>query len=317
MKVLNKMLPGKITSFPILVCFFILGITACKKSNVDKHDLRDFQQVNLVSNTSVYAPLTIDPTLHNAWGLAWSPNGIAWVNSLGGHVSELYSAEGAIIRPGVRIPSPADTIGGLPTGIVFSGGAGFKISNGQAANFLFAGVDGVISGWNGAAGNNALRIANVPGASFTGLALATRNGFHFIYAADFKNGKISVWDTTYTAVSLPFHDPGLPAGYAPFNIQLVGSWLFVTYAKPGPDGRAQAGYGLGLVDIFTTDGALVKRFASKGYLNAPWGVTMSPANFLNSMICRMMETMAIREMTITGMMLPILFSWSAILATEK
>jgi uncharacterized protein (TIGR03118 family) len=267
----------------MLFIFFLALSTACRKSpvNNNNNDLRDFQQVNLVANNAAYAPKLIDPTLQNAWGLAWAPSGIPWVNSLSGHVSELYTSEGAIVRPPINIPSPADTIGGVPTGIVFSGGAGFTLSNGQAPNFIFAGVDGIISGWNGAAGNNALVIANNSAtSSYTGLALATKSGAHLLYGANFRTGSIDVWDTTFTAVPISFHDPLLPSGYAPFNIQAVGSWLYVMYAKVGADGRNQAGPGLGVVDIFNTDGSFVRRFASGGALNSPWGVVETPANFL-------------------------------------
>ncbi len=270
--------PARLSLFFVL---FILLSLGCRKNNIDNKGLRNFQQVNLVANSGAYSPVLIDPTLHNAWGLAWAPSGIAWVNSMGGHVSELYTGEGAIVRAPVNVPSPADTIGGLPTGIVFAGGAGFTLANNASPNFLFVGVDGVFSGWNGAAGNNALRIAdNSATSAYTGLALATWNGSHLLYAANFRAGKIDVWDTTFSPVSLPFHDPGLPSGYSPFNIQSVGNWLFVTYAKPAPDGRSQAGAGLGLVDVFNPDGSFVRRFASRGALNAPWGVVMTPANFL-------------------------------------
>jgi uncharacterized protein (TIGR03118 family) len=265
-----------------LLFILVFGLTtSCRKANIDKNDLRDFQQTNLVSNNGSYSPVLTDPTLQNAWGLAWSPGGIAWVNAQTGHVSELYTAEGAVVRPGVNIPSPMDTIGGTPTGIVFAGGAGFKLSNGQAAVFLFVGDDGVVSGWNGAAGNNALRIAdNSASSSYFGLALTTWNGSHFLYAANFKTGKIDVWDTTFTQVNMPFNDPGLPASYSPFNIQSVGSWLFVMYAKVGSDGNEIHQVGLGIVDVFNPDGSFVKRFATGGTLNSPWGVTMTPANFL-------------------------------------
>src|SRR5882762_6333365 len=92
----------------------------CHKSNVDNKDLRDFQQVNLVANTAEYQPKRIDKTLQNGFGVAWSPNGIAWVNSVLGHVSELYTADGDSIRPGIKIPaSPTDAENGLPCGIVF------------------------------------------------------------------------------------------------------------------------------------------------------------------------------------------------------
>jgi uncharacterized protein (TIGR03118 family) len=275
----------RLTSWCVPVLFtltlFIFS-AGCRKISIDKDDLRNFQQVNLVANSGVYAPVLTDVTLLNAWGLAWSPTRIAWVNSHDGHVSELYTEAGAIVRPPVHIPSPTDTIGGTPTGIVFSGGAGFTLPNNQGSLFLFAGEDGVLSGWNGAAGNNAFRIANNSAtAHYTGLALATNNGHHLLYAANFKSGKIDVWDTSFMAVSLPFHDPFLPSGYAPFNIQAIGTWLFVAYAKVGPDGDEQAGAGLGFVDVFNTDGSFLTRFASRGFLNAPWGLTMTPTNFLD------------------------------------
>ena len=255
----------------------------CRRMVIDKKDLRDFQQVNLVDNNGKYGGKLKDPTLLNAWGLAFSSNGIAWVNSNGAHLSELYTAEGAIVRAPVKIPSPTDTVGGLPSGIVFSGGKGFKLSNGGAAAFLFVGEDGILSGWNGTANTRALVIKNNAGASeYKGLALASNGGANFIYAANFMTGKVDVWDTTFAPVSMPFRDPGLPAGYAPFNIQAVGSWLYVTYAKVGPDGDDQAGPGNGFVDIYNTDGSFVKRFASRGTLNSPWGVAMAPAGFLQS-----------------------------------
>src|SRR5450432_1417825 len=268
----------------ILLFVLVLGLTlSCKKINIDKNDLRDFQQVNLVASGGAWSPVLTDPTLLKAW----APSGIAWVNAEAGHVSELYTGEGAVVRPGINIPSPTDAINGAPTGIVFAGGAGFKLANGQPAAFLFVGDDGVVSGWNGPAGNNALRIANnSASSSYFGLALTTWNGSHFLYAANFKTGKIDVWDTTFTQINMPFNDPNLPASYSPFNIQSVGSWLFVMYAKVGADGAEIHEVGLGLVDVFNPDGSFVKRFASHGTLNSPWGVTMTPANFLeeNDMI---------------------------------
>lgn len=256
----------------------------CRKSNVHNDDLRDFVQVNLVDNNGEYHAAFTDATLMNAWGLAFSSGGTPWVNSLFGHVSEVYTSEGAPIpaRPAVRIPSPGDTIGGLPTGVVFAGGKGFRLANGAAANFLFVGVDGVLSGWNGPAGNNALRIKNLSASSsFTGLAISSWGTNNYIYAADFKGGKIIVWDTGFAKISMPFHDPGIPWGYNPFNIQAIGSWLFVTYAKVGPDGKDQAGKGNGFVSIFKPDGSFVSRLASRGPLNSPWGVAAAGGSFLD------------------------------------
>jgi len=262
--------------FSVLVFSF-----GCRKSTEPK-ELRDFSQVNLVANTAGYGAAHTDGTLLNAWGLAFSSGGTPWVNSLGGHVSEVYDAQGAPVaaRPAVRIPSPADTIGGLPTGVVFSGGKGFKLSNGAASNFLFVGVDGVLSGWNGPAGNNAIRIKNNSAtSSYTGLAIAASGGANYIYAADFRGGKIAVWDTTFKPVNMAFHDPSIPRGFAPFNIQSIGDWLYVTYAKVGPDGKDQAGAGEGFVNVFKTDGSWVRRLASRGSLNAPWGVAQAAPGF--------------------------------------
>jgi uncharacterized protein (TIGR03118 family) len=266
----------------ILLFVLVLSFTiSCKKMNIDKNDLRNFQQVNLVSSDGAGSPVLTEPTMLNAWGLAWAPTGIAWVNAEAGHVSELFSGDGVKIRSGINIPSPTDAISGAPTGIVFTGAAKFTLSNGQPASFLFVGDDGVVSGWNGAAGNNAIRIAdNSASSSYFGLALATWNGFHFLYAADFKTGKIDVWDTTFAKVNMSFKDPDLPASYSPFNIQAVGSWLFVMYAKVGADGNEIHKVGLGLVDVFNPDGSFVRRFTSFGTLNSPWGVTLTPANFL-------------------------------------
>lgn len=260
---------------------FVLLTMGCRREFIDRSDLRNFQQANLVSNSSVYGPKLKDSNLVNAWGLAFSPGGIAWVNSNGTGVSNLYTADGAIVRPPVVIPSPMHTPGGAPTGIVFTGGKGFRLHNGQPALFLFDGADGVLSGWNLADGNRASGLwANPAKAAFTGLAIASSGGSTFIYAANFKSWKIDVWDTAFKMVSMPFHDPGIPAGYAPFNIQAIGSWLYVSYALVGSTGIDSAGKGHGFVDIFTTGGSFVRRFASRGTLNSPWGLVMAPAGFL-------------------------------------
>jgi uncharacterized protein (TIGR03118 family) len=257
----------------------------CHKPAVHPDDLKNFKQVNLVANTSEYQPVTVDPTLLNAFGIAWSPNGIAWVNSVGGHVSELYSAEGAIVRTPVNIPSPTDTIGGLPCGIVFSVGQGFNLPNGPSL-FLFTGFDGVLSGWNGASGDNAQRLKAAAGNSYTGLAIGVNAGHNFIYGANFGAKKIDVWDTAFHRIPMSFTDPELPETYSPYNIQAVGDYLFVMYAELSTSGSTAghgiAGVGKGYVSVFNTDGSFVKRFASKGTLNIPWGVTSAPGSFLEN-----------------------------------
>lgn len=263
----------------------LLSKASLNKQNENKK-IGHFTQVNLTANTTAYGAPTIDPTLVNAWGLVFNPNGTPWISSQEGHVSNVYNSEGMPrpINP-VNIPSPGGPTGGNPTGIVFNGvSTDFLVpGNGNAAAFIFAGVDGVISAWNGTLNpiKQAIFITQGRGA-YTGLALATSGGRQYLYAANFATRHIDVWSSSWTAVALPFSDPQLPAGYAPFNIQNVGGNLYVTYAKVDPvSHESQAGDGLGLVDVFSPEGSLLQRFATGGPLNAPWGVAMAPRSFFH------------------------------------
>ena len=270
-------------NYLLMTAILVLSF-GCRKSNADQKFLQDFEQVNLVANNDEYHASQIDRTLLNAFGIAWTPNGFAWVNSVGGHVSEIYNSEGVRQRA-VNIPastSPADSNAGFPCGIVFSSGKGFNLRPGQSS-FLFSGFEGVLSGWDPALGNNAQFILHPPGASFTGLAIGSNAGKNFVYAANFGAKKINVWDTTFARIDMPFKDPTLPDEYSPYNIQAIGDSLFVMYAKlkttdPGA-GHGVAGEGFGFVSVFSTDGTFGSRFASQGTLNIPWGVTMAPAGF--------------------------------------
>ena len=249
--------------------------------------IKSFTQVNLVANNSNYGAGLIDKALINGWGIAFSPTGIPWVASQGGGVSAVYNSEGtATVLGPVNIPSPGGPKGGNPTGVIFNPIAtDFIIPSANAqpatgARFIFVGVDGIVSGWNGTRGVNAFaQINNVATSAYTGLAIAANGGSNFLYAADFRAGNIAVWDKTWAPVSMKFKDPWLPWGYSPFNIQTIGEYLYVAYAKVAQDGRSQAGEGKGFVSIFKTDGSFVKRFASRDELNAPWGVAMAPAGF--------------------------------------
>ncbi len=281
-------------SFPklsVLFAFFafLFFFSGCKKSDEPKiKGLKNFNVRMLVANNSSYGAEHVLPSLQNAWGLAWSTTGTPWVNSQAGHVSDVMDSIGnriAAVDP-VNIPSPTNATGGSPTGIVFNPNSGeFVITSGngsasQAARFIFVGDDGVVAAWNGTWGHNSFRVAAVPGASYTGLTLASFGGNNYLYAANFATGHIDVWDKNWAPVNgMSFTDPKLPAHYSPFNIQIVGSQLYVTYAKVGDDGEEEHGAGLGVVDVYTTNGMLVRRFASGGTLNAPWGVAMASAAF--------------------------------------
>ena len=276
----------------------ILFLAGCQKNHSlpqdgNKNDLSTnlksgkkighFTQTNLVADLPGQASLT-DPTLQNAWGLTWAPSGIAWIGSEVGHVSNVYDREGHTILGPVTIPSQTTTTGGHPSGVTFNPTTGFTLATGGPARFIFVGTDGVVSAWNGAQGTHAARIATIPLSAFTGLTIAHNGTDTLLYAANFEAGMINVWNKAWAPVSLPFMDPMIPAGFSPFNIQNIGNMLYVTYAKVAPNGDSQQGEGLGYVDIYNPNGTLVKRFASKGTLNAPWGLAMAPANYLTNEI---------------------------------
>ncbi len=274
------------------VIFYLLFIaTSCKKSieepvandevsSADRGIRKDFDQVNLVGSNDEYSPARIDPNLINAWGMAFAPSGPDWVSAQGTGLSVIYNSEGNDVRPPVTIPAPGSPAGGgHPTGAVFNASAGFKLPNGNPARFIFDGVDGIISAWN--AGNAAVTLVdNSATSAYTGLAIAADGVDSFIYAANFRTGKIDVFNSEWKQVwDKPFRDFGVPSGYAPFNIQNIENNLFVTYAKVGPDGRSVAGRGDGFVNVYRSSGRFIRRFASRGVLNAPWGVALAPTSF--------------------------------------
>jgi uncharacterized protein (TIGR03118 family) len=244
-----------------------------------------YRQRNLVSDGFVAAEQPADPNLVNAWGLAFNPFAVAWVADNGKGVSSLYDGDGHVQGLVVKIPTPTANEGGTPTGIVFNGStsaASFPV-NGNAAKFLFATEDGVLAGWNGGTQAVVVVDSSAAGAVYKGIALSAGGSGQLLYATDFNNARVDVFDQSFAAAALPagaFTDPQLPAGYAPFGIQAIGGDIYVTYAKqvPGEEDEAH-GQGLGVVDVYDPNGALLGRVATHGALNAPWGVALAPAGF--------------------------------------
>ena len=221
-----------------------------------------------------------DPDLVNGWGIVASSTSPWWVSDNGTSKSTLYNGMGQKLGLVVTVPGP-------PTGIVFNGSTDFKVDAGTgllAARFIFATDDGQIAGWNGV-GTNAISAATTPDAVYLGLAIASSGGNNYLYAANFAAARIDVFNTTFGDgsgdLAGDFTDPGIPAGYAPFNIQAIGGELFVAYAKQNPDEPDEelAGEGLGYVSAYGTDGTFHDRVASQGELNAPWGLAMAPSTF--------------------------------------
>src|SRR5437867_3635150 len=178
------------------------------------------------------------------------------------------------------------SVDGAPTGIVFNGAStSFRVGPSNAgAVFIFATEGGTIAGWNPSLGTAAeVKVdSSGAGAIYKGLAIATTATGPQLYATDFHNARVDVFDATWAAVQTAggFVDPTIPAGYAPFGIQTIGTRIFVTFAKQGLGAKDEIdGQGLGFVDAFDSDGNLVARVAQHGQLNAPWGLALAPASF--------------------------------------
>jgi uncharacterized protein (TIGR03118 family) len=228
----------------------------------------------LVSNQPGVAPHT-DGNLVNAWGLTAGPTTPWWVSDNGRDKSTLYNGDGT------PRPLVVDVAGG-PTGTAFNPTSAFVLPTGGKALFLFDGEDGVIRGWNGAQGTTAIVVKDRSGvgAIYKGLSVADTPAGPRLYAADFHNARIDVLDGNFGLVPGGFADPALPAGYAPFNVQVIGNRVFVTYALQDADAEDEvAGQGRGFVDAYDLAGNLLSRVTQHGQLNAPWGLALAPASF--------------------------------------
>lgn len=244
-----------------------------------------YKQKNLVSDVEGMALLT-DQNLVNAWGLAFSSQGTLWVSAAGTKTSTVYKASGKPAPTGqsplvVAIPSLGQA---GSTGVVFNGREAFLLpADGRSAPafFIFAGLDGRITGWNPTIDQTNAVVAadrSAEGAVYTGLAISDESAEPLLFAANFAGGTVDVFDSSFQFVR-SFTDPDMEEGYAPFNVQEINGRLYVAYARPSEDGEEEVGPGLGIIDAFNYDGTLIRRFASHGTLNAPWGMTAAPSRF--------------------------------------
>jgi uncharacterized protein (TIGR03118 family) len=235
---------------------------------------------DLVSDQPGVAPI-LDPNLVNAWGIALSPTSAFWVSSEGQDLSVLYRGD-VSGQPLSKVPLEVAIPDGAPTGQVFNGTSDFVLSNGSRALFIFASETGNVTAWNAAAGTSALtEFSATDGAIYTGIALANNGIGNFLYLADFANGQIDMLDTNFDQTTLAgsFTDPNLPADYAPFNVAAIDGKLYVSYALRDEEGEEVPGAGLGIVNVFDTNGNFVQRLITGGKLNAPWAMVLAPESF--------------------------------------
>jgi uncharacterized protein (TIGR03118 family) len=247
---------------------------------------------NLVSNQPGVA-MHVDAHLVNAWGISHSSSSPFWVSDNGTGVTTLYDTNGNPIPLVVTIPPPNGSPQGTtsaPTGQLFNPTTGFPVSSGQntgPSRFIFVTEDGTISGWNPNVNQtNAILTVDKSesGAVYKGVTLGSTGQGTFLYAANFHAGTVDVFDSAWNPVMMggSFTDPQLPAGFAPFNIANIGGNLFVAYALQDADKHDDvAGTGNGFVDVFNTQGVLLKRLISHTGLNSPWALTLAPAQFGN------------------------------------
>ncbi len=240
-----------------------------------------------LASNGVIAAAHTDVNLQNAWGIAAAPNGVFWIADNNSNESTAYDGTGAPRAPVVSIAAgvngPAN-----PTGVVFNRTNDFVITTAtgsQPAQYLFAGEGGTINGWAQTVSGTNAPVAyddGAGGAVYKGLALLNDGTANHLYATDLHNAKIDVFDAGFNKVTRAgtFADSTIPAGFAPFNIVALGNQLYVSYAKEDATAHDEVlGAGLGYVNIFDANGTFVKRFASTGSLNAPWGIAMAPAGF--------------------------------------
>jgi uncharacterized protein (TIGR03118 family) len=262
-----------------------------------------YTQHKLVSDIPGLADLT-DPSLVNPWGLAASASSPFWVSNNETATSTLYNGNTGAKVALTNLPCQCVIVPGAPTGVVFNGtpfstGTGFVVTSGGAsgpARFIFASEDGSISGWNPGVPPpvpppplvSSQAIVAVPPSDddvYKGLAIAStipgNVAGDFLYATNFRAGTVDVFDHTFAKLPAGrFADPGIPEGYAPFGIQNIGGIIYVTYALQDEDKEDDVrGMGHGFVNAFDTSGNLIRRVASRGTLNSPWGLALSPADF--------------------------------------
>jgi len=229
-------------------------------------------QMNLASAISELA------AHQNPWGMSFGPTSPFWVSNQGSNDSTLYNAAG-VPQPGGS-PLIVTTLAS-PRGQVFNFIPSFLLPGGTKAAFLFDTLSGHIAVWNGGS-TAATEFSATDGAVSTGLAIGNNGTSDLLYAADFNNGRIDVFDGTFAPTTVPggFVDPSLPAGYMPYNIQAIGVNLYVEYAKADPiTHRAATTPNTGIVDVFNLNGVMQQRLATNTNLNSPWGVARAPSGF--------------------------------------
>ncbi len=262
-------------------------------------DAGGFVQMSLASSVSGLAA-HLDKDLINPWGFSETPQGQFRISANGAGNAPLLSARGVELGKALLLPPPLGSPPGTlttPNGQVVNTTSDFVISeDGRSApaDVIFSTEDGTLIAFNPAVDpKQGILVADqsAAGAVYKLLADGTvgqgANAANFLYATDFHNNKIDVFDKNFAKVPLgtkgfsTFTDPNELPGFAPFGIKNIDGVLFVTYAKqlPPDNHDDQEGPGNGFIDEFDTSGHFLRRFATQGTLNSPIGMAVAPDGF--------------------------------------
>jgi hypothetical protein len=119
-------------------------------------------------------------------------------------------------------------------------------------------------------------------ALYTGLEIGQNSQGNVLYAADFGQNQVEMFDGSFKPIGSPFSDPSVKSfadgSFRTWSVQAVNDKLYLTFAS-------LKDFSGGVVDVFNTDGLLLtpSHFAANapgaGPLDNPWGITQAPANF--------------------------------------
>jgi uncharacterized protein (TIGR03118 family) len=243
-----------------------------------------------------------DTQLVNSWGLTRSAGSAWWISDNGTGLATVYNGVGnKALTVTIPVPSGVNQ-NSTPTGVVANGTADFALPGSTAAKFIFVTEEGTIAAWNGGAAAVIVKDNSDKKAVYKGCTIAESNGKHYLYVANFHSGEIEVYDSTFTPVKFDHHafstddddsihfdrdrdndnrgDRDDHRNFAPFNVQAIGTNLYVTYAKQDAGKHDEVdGAGLGFVDIFSPEGKRLRHLQSGTWFNAPWGIAQAPGEF--------------------------------------
>ncbi len=272
-------------AIPTAVLLFLVGVVASSA----RAQSNNYTQTNLVSNVPGFA-LTLDQDLLHPWGLSASANQPFRLALNGRGQFTSYDAAGLRQDPRAVIAVPAGVMAAAsPTGVAANTTGLFVPSGSLSSPFLFATRQGTISG-EYADGRGDILTTTIlvvdhssEGAEYTGLAILSADCCApYLAAADFHHGYIETFTSFFAPLGIPgaFTDPNLPAGYAPWNLQVAGDQLYVAYAvQDAAQHDPVVGAGNGIVDIYNLDGSFLRRFVSNGPLNVPTAIVQASAEF--------------------------------------